>query len=330
MVTTLHRPHSPAEAIALLAGIPGSRPLAGGTWLLTSQFKDVPFEAVSVDGLLPSLIERIPKEAGAGGSVLVRIGAGATFQDIVDSPASPAFLVTAAGGMSDRNIRNRATAGGNIGANKSCASLIPAFMAAGARYRVLAARAPEPASPATAEATAEASATSVAKAADAGAVAGSTSATSADAAASAVTEFLVSAKDWTLHSPFPLILSIEFDLEDGRYYACRRWSRTACDISVLTTAVSFRLEQGCVRDARIALGGAGPCATRFLSLETQLEGKALPDRKNLEQLFAELSGAPDSGLSFRDDARGSAAFKRYRAACLVADALTLAVPEVLA
>lgn len=290
MVTTLHRPHSPAEAIALLAGIPGSRPLAGGTWLLTSQFKDVPFEAVSVDGLLPSLIERIPKEAGAGGSVLVRIGAGATFQDIVDSPASPAFLVATAGGMSDRNIRNRATAGGNIGANKSCASLIPAFMAAGARYRVLAA----------AEASAKAA------------------------------EFLVSAGDWTLHSPFPLILSIEFDLEDGRYYACRRWSRTACDISVLTTAVSFRLEQGCVRDARIALGGAGPGAARFSLLETDLEGKNLPEWEELERLVTRLLDSPGSGLSFRDDARGSAAFKRYRAACLVADALTLAVPEVLA
>ncbi len=34
--------------------------------------------------------------------------------------------------MANRNTRNRATVGGNLGANKSCASLVPLFLALGA------------------------------------------------------------------------------------------------------------------------------------------------------------------------------------------------------
>jgi CO/xanthine dehydrogenase FAD-binding subunit len=79
-----------------------------------------------VSGLLPATIERHGER--------VIIGAGATFQALVEACGLPKALRDAALAMTDRNIRNRATVGGNIGADKSCASLVPFFLVAEARY----------------------------------------------------------------------------------------------------------------------------------------------------------------------------------------------------
>jgi CO/xanthine dehydrogenase FAD-binding subunit len=72
------------------------------------------------------------------------IGAGVTFQDLVDSPQVPAQLRAAALTMANRNTRNRATVGGNLGANKSCASLIPLLLACGATIRMITKQAARP------------------------------------------------------------------------------------------------------------------------------------------------------------------------------------------
>jgi CO/xanthine dehydrogenase FAD-binding subunit len=69
-------------------------------------------------------------DIGAGASL--RLGAGATFQDIIESEAAPAVIKAAAASMANRNTRNRATVGGNLGANKSCSSLAPILLVLGA------------------------------------------------------------------------------------------------------------------------------------------------------------------------------------------------------
>ncbi len=316
MVTTFHRPRDAAEAQSLLNAHPSALPLAGGTWLLTGQFRKTPLEVVSVDGLLPSGIERLPEPgrpaAGTStvdtfatctpgnaphGGFTLALGALATFQSIADSPEAPAPLREAVLGMADRNIRNRATVGGNIGAGKSCASLIPLFLVTDAVYECA-------------------------------------SGTSGGAA------LALPAAEWTKTEPAKLIVRVALHFETERLYACRRWSRTACDLSVITVAVSYRLDtpdssasasattgiptgapasSRALRGLRIALGGMGASARRFPEIEAVLEGKPLPARDELESLVAPF-------FDPKSDARGSAEFKRYRAACLVAEALLSAQP----
>jgi CO/xanthine dehydrogenase FAD-binding subunit len=95
--------------------------------------------------------------------------------------------------------------------------------------------------------------------------------------------------------------------------ACGRWSRTSCDVSVLTAAVAYdRTGDGKVRNVRIAMGGLDPHARRYRELEAAFEGKALPDRAAIEAVASPC-------FHPIDDLRGSAAFKRLRAAVLLAD-----------
>ena len=128
MTTAFHRPRDAAEALALLEGT-GRLPLGGGTQLNSSESRSLRYEAVALEGLLPRGI-------GRAGTAL-SIGASTTFQDILDSKEAPFALKEAARGMADRNIRNRATVGGNLGADKSCSSLVPALLALDARLTLL-------------------------------------------------------------------------------------------------------------------------------------------------------------------------------------------------
>lgn len=123
MVNDYLKPKSVDEALASLAA-PGSVALAGGTWLLVGEEHGTKADlgrVVDIGELVPAGIER----KGSG----LRIGAGATFQALADSPALPACVRRAALSMANRNTRNRATLGGNLGADKSCASLVPILLA---------------------------------------------------------------------------------------------------------------------------------------------------------------------------------------------------------
>ena len=123
MVKEFFKPASIDEALDLLAA-PGALALAGGTYAMAFEARDKPERVVDISKAVPRSIER-------RGSVLV-LGAGATFQEIIESTASPAVIKAAAASMANRNTRNRATVGGNLGANKSCASLVPVLLALGA------------------------------------------------------------------------------------------------------------------------------------------------------------------------------------------------------
>ncbi|HEY9053371.1 MAG TPA: hypothetical protein VIO60_00990, partial [Rectinemataceae bacterium] len=69
---------------------------------------------------------------------------------------------------------------------------------------------------------------------------------------------------------------------------------------------------------RICLGGLGPKAARFPALEKAItdsaHGGSLPPKETIEEISCEH-------FSPRSDARGSAEFKRLRAAVLLADTL---------
>jgi len=123
MVKEFFRPASIDEALDLLAA-PGALALAGGTYAMAFEARDKPERVVDIGKAVPRSIER-------RGASLV-LGAGATFQEIIESRAAPAVIKAAAASMANRNTRNRATVGGNLGANKSCASLVPVLLALGA------------------------------------------------------------------------------------------------------------------------------------------------------------------------------------------------------
>jgi CO/xanthine dehydrogenase FAD-binding subunit len=117
-----------------------------------------------------------------------------------------------------------------------------------------------------------------------------------------------------LASPEGLILEVLLPIEKKRSGAFLRWARTACDLSLLAAAVSFEKDGERVLSPRIAMGGLSRQPRRFPELERLLEGSPLPPKKEIEAL-ALPHIAPLS------DARGSAEFKRARAAMLLADAL---------
>lgn len=254
-IETYQRPASLEEALAIKRSDPGAVWLAGGTFLLSGDLRGKPESVIDVGRLLPHRIDL------ADGNL--SIGAGATFQEIADSAAAPAAFRDAALGMSNRNTRNRATFGGNLGANKSCSSFIPLLLVLEAELETSGGRIP--------------------------------------------------AADW-LARPSGLVLGASMKLESGRGTVYRRWARTACDLAVLTASASLTVQGGAVTGLRIALGGVAPRARRFPELESLFEGRSLPTREAIESTVAPL-------LSPIDDLRGSAAFKRLRAAALLADAL---------
>ncbi len=269
MVNAYFRPKSAEEAARLLASEKDAAILAGGTYLLTSQFAKKPMAAIAVSGLLPDAIERHGER--------VIIGAGATFQALAEAACLPRALRGAALAMTDRNIRNRATVGGNIGADKSCASLVPFFLVAEARY-------------------------------------------------SRVGALSVGAAEWQALAAEErgIAAAVEFAAPAARRFAYGRYARTACDVAVLTCAASAEFEAAAgglaARGLRIAMGGLSPHARRFPELERLFEGAIPPEKAAIEAAAASL-------LSPVADARGSAEFKRARAAALLADVLTeLAAP----
>ena len=264
MVKAYFRPKTAGEALELLSSEEGAVLLAGGTYLMTSQFAWRPMTAIAITDLVPKAIER------HGDRII--IGAGATFQDIADSTLLPDALRQAALSMADRNVRNRATIGGNIGADKSCSSLLPFLLVAEARYS----RAQAPA---------------------------------------------VTAAEWQAAAPAEkgLIAGVEFELPASRRFAVGRYARTSCDVAVLTCAVSAELGAAslgrpALHGLRIAMGGLSPHARRFPVLESLFEGGPLPDKAAIETAAA-------SFFAPVEDVRGSAAFKRLRAAALLADVL---------
>jgi CO/xanthine dehydrogenase FAD-binding subunit len=293
------------EAIALRRADPSARYLAGGTLLLAGDGRDKPESLIDLGTALPRGVAR---EKDRQGSAFLSIGAGSSFQELIeakgheasiveakdhdasiveakDHEAStaqknlvPACLLEALLSMANRNTRNRATLGGNLGADKSCSSLVPILLALGAEVEVS-----SPTIDAPRRFELEAWLRSRAESPDIGRAA-------------------------------DLVSRIIVPLPEGLRASYRRWNRVACDLSVLGAAAAYRLEGGKVRGLRLALGGLGPKARRSPLIEALFEGKDLPRREEIEEAVAPL-------LRPIDDLRASAAFKRLRGAQLIADAL---------
>jgi CO/xanthine dehydrogenase FAD-binding subunit len=275
------------EALAAKRADPSASYLAGGTLLLAGDGRDKPEAVIDVGVALPKTVGR------EGGSW--SIGAGASFQELAESKDLPPCLIEAALSMVNRNTRNRATVGGNLGSDKSCASLIPILIALGAMVDVVSPVHPESAlKPERLELEAWLR-----------------------------TRALAGATEGPRAADLALRVVVPEGATTRAVY--RRWNRVSCDLSVLGAAAAYGLEGGRVRNLRLVLGGLGPRARRFPEIEALFEGSPLPPREKIESAVSPL-------LKPIDDLRASAAFKRLRGAQLAADALcdaaaTRGVPE---
>jgi probable selenate reductase FAD-binding subunit len=222
------------EALEAKKADPEAVWLAGGTLLLAGDYRDKSVSVIDLGAALSKDIARTSDE--------LSIGALATFQKLADSAAVPACLAEAALTMANRNTRNRATVGGNIGADKSCSSLIPILLALGAELELVSVAGPQPVR------------------------------TSLEA-------FL---EGDARRSRSELVTRIILPLRSGTRAAYRRWNRSACDLSVIGAAAAFELRGGRVKNLRLALGGLGPRSRRSAEIEALFEGKELPGREDIE------------------------------------------------
>src|SRR5262249_47574664 len=103
-----------------------------------------------------------------------------------------------------------------------------------------------------------------------------------------------------------LITSVTIPPQTGRHATCAKiTARTADDWPALGLAVSVRLEDGSVRDARIAIGAATETARRLWQAEAALAGRAMNDRVLRDAAHAAAAEAPVVA-----DHHGSASYKR--------------------
>jgi probable selenate reductase FAD-binding subunit len=232
------KPSTLEEALEAKRADPDAAYLAGGTFLLAGDLRD---KCASVIDLSAAL----PRELRVEGETL-SIGSLMSFQELAEAEGLPAFLAEAVLTMANRNTRNRATAGGNLGADKSCSSLIPILLALDAELQI--------ASP------------------------------SRKGIERMKLEAWLASRDASDASrKDDLVLSVELRLESETRAAYRRWNRVSCDLSVLGAAAAYRIEAGAVAGLRLALGGLGPKARRRPDIEALFEGQPLPSREKIEE-----------------------------------------------
>jgi len=134
MFQEFYRPATISEAVALRKRYPSSVYLAGGTEINSSGWCMRRSGAVEVDRAVG--IAHLPIGGIDRTDSGIAIGANVIIQELIDNPDSPPLLAEAACQCANRNIRNMATIGGNIGANKSCSNLIPSLLALDARINL--------------------------------------------------------------------------------------------------------------------------------------------------------------------------------------------------
>ncbi|MHC9540074.1 MAG: xanthine dehydrogenase family protein subunit M [Vulcanimicrobiota bacterium] len=134
IIQEFYRPATISEAVALRKRYPSSVYLAGGTEINSSGWCMRRSGAAEVDRAVG--IAHLPMGSIDITDSGIAIGANVIIQELIDNPDSPPLLAEAACQFANRNIRNMATIGGNIGANKSCSNLIPSLLALDARINL--------------------------------------------------------------------------------------------------------------------------------------------------------------------------------------------------
>lgn len=119
------RPLTLAEAVAAKAERPDAVPVAGGTDVMV----EINFDVRRPEALLDLNQVRELAQTGGEGEML-RVGAGVSYAEIIAGLAWPLpGLATAARTVGSPQIRNRGTAGGNLGAASPAGDMHPVLLA---------------------------------------------------------------------------------------------------------------------------------------------------------------------------------------------------------
>ncbi len=112
-----------------------------------------------------------------------------------------------------------------------------------------------------------------------------------------------------------LIESIMISSENlAKKYGLRKFSRAANDISIITAAVTFNIQNEKLSNVRVAVGGVGKHLVRLTELENKLEGNKLLASAKIEDTVKNMV-APIK------DIRGGVQFKKYMAGVLISDCI---------
>ncbi|MEO0959466.1 MAG: FAD binding domain-containing protein [Pseudomonadota bacterium] len=267
------RPASVEEAVALLSA-GGWRPLAGGT--------DV-YPALG-EAAAPSLLDLTGIGALRGvrdeGAVL-RIGALATWTEVIEAPLPPAFdaLKAAAREVGGVQVQNAGTVAGNICNASPAADGMPPLLALDAVVEV---------------------------------------AGGAGRRSVPLSAFVTGPRRTSL-APEEIVTALRVPKAhaDARSAFLKLGARTHLVISIAMVAAVVRLDAaGRVAAAALALGACGPVARRLATVETALEG-CLPGAET----DAAIVAAPMPEISPIDDVRATAAYREAAAREIVARAV---------
>jgi putative selenate reductase FAD-binding subunit len=125
----------------------------------------------------------------------------------------------------------------------------------------------------------------------------------------------VSVYDYINREMSRLIECIRISSENlKKQYGLRKFSHTANDISIITAAVTFNIQNQIVSNVRVAAGGVSRHAVRLTELESKLEGNKLPARTEIEDTVIKT-------VSPLKDIRGGVQFKKYMAGVLISDCI---------
>ena len=100
----------------------------------------------------------------------------------------------------------------------------------------------------------------------------------------------------------------------AKKYGLRKFSRAANDISIITAAVTFNIQNEKLSNVRVAVGGVGKHVVRLTELENKLESNKLLAPTEIEDTVKNIV-APVK------DIRGGFQFKKYMAGVLVSDCI---------
>jgi putative selenate reductase FAD-binding subunit len=100
----------------------------------------------------------------------------------------------------------------------------------------------------------------------------------------------------------------------AKKYDLRKFSRAANDISIITAAVTFNIQNEKLSNVRVAVGGVGKHVVRLTQLEKKLESSKLLARSEIEDTVKNI-------VAPVEDIRGGFQFKKYMAGVLISDCI---------
>jgi putative selenate reductase FAD-binding subunit len=100
----------------------------------------------------------------------------------------------------------------------------------------------------------------------------------------------------------------------AKKYDLRKFSRAANDISIITAAVTFNVQNEKLFNVRLAVGGVDKHVVRLTALENKLEGNTLLAPIEIEDTVKQI-------VAPVEDMRGGIQFKKYMAGVLISDCI---------